>query len=228
MAPAGQKRRFYPQSQAPRSCHSPGAVSYAYGERAAHNAGIPVSKQNTLWLLAIIALLSFCAGLEYQLHRRPVGIASAPTVKPPKIPPVSTAFVEPVKDKSMSGETGEPIGLEPVAPVADLEQPTVDRDFAAAAAKRYVEAYQRQHPALKGRVFAWDQSQVIFKAASGSSTAEGYLAVFFPSEGPGGGYTCFNMRDTDHLEPDNWGYVGNLNRAVENFRKSKICTVPLL
>jgi hypothetical protein len=192
-----------------------------------------VSKANTVWVIAI-ALLAVGAALELRLHNSPDGVASTPAAKSLKVPATSTEFVQPSKGKSLVGETVEPSGPAPAKQIADADQPAFDRDFAAAAAKPYVETYQRQHPALNARTFVWDQSRLVFVSEPDSSIAKGYLGVFFPaSKGSGTGFTCFKVeQDADHLEPLMWGYAGDFTRAIESFRRgaaeSKGCFFPLL
>jgi hypothetical protein len=159
-----------------------------------------MSKSNTLWMIAI-ALLAIGAALELRLHNSPGGIASTPAEKSMKALAASTEFVQPSEGKSLVGETVRPSGSAPATQIADAEQPAFDRDFAAAAAKPYVEAYIRQHPALRARTLAWDQFQVVYVSAPDSSTGKGYLGVFFPaSESSGAGFTCFQVeQDADHL-----------------------------
>jgi hypothetical protein len=108
-----------------------------------------------------------------------------------------------------------------VTKTPDAGAAALDRDFAAAAAKPYVETYQRQHPTLKVGNFAWDQSQVVFVPALDDPESTGYLGVFFPASGStGAGITCFAVKDADHLEPRSWGYAPDLTVAIQNFRNS--------
>jgi hypothetical protein len=179
-----------------------------------------MSKANTLWIIAI-GLLAVVAALELRLHRSPGGVVSTPAAKSTKVPAASNEFVRPPEAKSLVGETVEPSGPAAETQITAVEQPTFDRDFVGAAAKPYVEAYQRQHPVLKARTFAWDQFQVVFVSAPDSSIEKGYLGVFFPtSEGSGAGFTCFQVeQDADHLVPVIWGYAGNVTHAIEDFRR---------
>ena len=107
-------------------------------------------------------------------------------------------------------------------PISDAAGPDIDRNFAAAAARPYVEMYQREHPAIEVGRFDWTQFQVIYAAAPNDPNANGYLGVFFPaSKGAGAGFACFQVKqDADHLGPVSWGYALSLTDAIERFRGS--------
>jgi hypothetical protein len=195
-----------------------------------------MNKANTLWAIAI-ALLAVGASLELRFHMGPVLDAPSATAKPLK----SVAPTELIQGPRGTVEAHRPAptntDTKPLtaAHISNAEQPALDRDFAAAAAKPYVEAYQRQHPMPNAGTYAWNQFQVVFIAAPDSSNSKGYLGVFFPrSESSGAGFTCFKVQDDaqDHLEPLVWGYAPNLAHAIENFRRGAVegkgCSVPTL
>src|SRR6266403_2230579 len=184
-----------------------------------------MSKVNTLWAIAI-ALLVVGAALERRFHNGAAQDVPIPATKSLNASVPSTKSVQGSNDNPMVEETVQASSSAPAAEskpvqIADAEQPVFDRDFAAAAAKPYVEAYQREHPPLKDWSFAWNQARVEFVSAPDGSSAKGYLGVFFPrNESSGVGFTCFKVaEDADHLDPLIWGYAPDLPDAIENFRR---------
>jgi hypothetical protein len=186
-------------------------------------------KANTFWAIAI-ALLAVGAALELRFHRSRAGDASTSTAESLNVPVASTGFVQSPNGKSTVGEPVEASSpatntdRKPVtaAQISDAEQVVLDRDFAAAAAKPYVEAYQRQHPWLGSRTLAWDHYQAISISAPNGSSATGYLGVFFPtSDGANTGFACFMMDgNADHLVPLSWGFGSKVADLVANFRRN--------
>jgi hypothetical protein len=117
--------------------------------------------------------------------------------------------------------TGQTVTREPAPPASDLELAGIDRDFAAAAARPYVEMYQREHPGIEVGRFDWTQFKVIYAPARDGSNAQGYIVVFFPaSRSEVAGFACFQVKDevADHLAPISWGYATDLAHGIENFR----------
>jgi hypothetical protein len=184
-----------------------------------------MSKVNTFWAIAI-ALLVLGATLEWRFHNGTGQDVLIPATKSLTASVPSTKSVQGSNDNPMVRETVQAsssapaIESKPVQTV-DAEQPVFDRDFAAAAAKPYVEAYQREHPLLKDFIFAWNQARVVFVSAPDGSSAKGYLGVFFPrNDSSGAGFTCFTVADdADHLDPLAWGYAPDFTDAVGNFRR---------
>jgi len=184
-----------------------------------------MSKVNTLWAIAI-ALLVVGALLEWRFHSGAAQDVPLPATKSLNASVPSTKSVQGSNDSPMVRETVQASSSAPAAEskpvhIANAEQPVFDREFAAAAAKPYVEAYQREHPPLKDWSFAWNQARVVFVSAPDGSSAKGYLGVFFPrNESSGVGFTCFKVaEDADHLDPLIWGYAPDLTDAIENFRR---------
>lgn len=102
----------------------------------------------------------------------------------------------------------------------DIERPVSDPEFAAAAARPYVEAWERTHGT--NDKLDWNQFKAVFFQAPASSVEKGYLAVFFPNNARNGfGFTCFNVGDDaqDHLKPMAWGHVPDLNLALRKLRR---------
>lgn len=173
-----------------------------------------------------IALLVVGAALEWPFRNGAPEIVHIPATESSNTSVPSSKFVQGSDDNPMMSGTAQASRSVPAAEskpmqLADPEQPVFDRDFAAAAAKPYVEAYQREHPPLKDWSFAWNQARVVFVSAPDGSAAKGYLGVFFPrNESSGVGFTCFRVaEDTDHLDPLIWGYAPDLTHAIENFRR---------
>jgi hypothetical protein len=184
-----------------------------------------MSKVNTLWAIAI-ALLVVGAALEWRFHNGAAQDVPIPATNSLNASVPSTKSVQGSDDNPMVRETVQANNSVPAdesepVQIADAEQPVFDRNFAAAAAKPYVEAYQREHPPLKDWSFAWNQARVMFVSAPDGSSAKGYLGVFFPrNESSGVGFTCFKVaEDADHLDPLIWGYAPDLADAIENFRR---------
>jgi hypothetical protein len=183
-------------------------------------------------LLPVIAItIGIITVMFLQIHKGPARVASTPAAKSLKVPVASTGFVSPSKGKPPVGEAVEPSNPAPssidttprtATKTADAAQPAFDREFAAAAAKPYVEAYQRQHPWLTSRTLAWDQYQAISISAPNGSSATGYLGVFFPTiDGANTGFACFTMDgDADHLEPVSWGFGAKVADLIANFRRT--------
>jgi hypothetical protein len=191
-----------------------------------------MSKANRLWAIAI-ALLAVGATLEYRFHRGPAQNAPSLTGKSLNISAAATEAAHGSNAKSPVGnvEANRPASTNfdknplTAEQVAGAEPPVFDRDFAAVAARPYVEAYQRQHPIPNSGVFVWNQFQAVFVRAPDKSNAKGYVVVFFPkSEGLGAGFTCFQVEDDaqDHLVPLAWGYAPNLTHAIENLRRGAV------
>jgi hypothetical protein len=189
-----------------------------------------MTKANTFLVLAL-ALLAVGGALELRLHKSPTGVASTPAAKSLNVAVPSTRLVEPVNGKSMVRKSIEasipsPTNADAKAPAAtqivDEEKPIIDRDFAAAAARPYVEAYQQQHPTLIARISAWDQYQAISISVPNGSNATGYLGVFFPtSDGANTGFACFWMDgNADHLKPISWGFGAKIADVIANFRRT--------
>ena len=183
-------------------------------------------------LLPVIAMtIGIIAVMFVQIHRSPARVPSTPPAGSLKVPVASAGFASPTKSKSPFGDAVGPNNPErssmDTAPrtttqTADATQAAFDREFAAAAAKPYVEAYQRQHPWLTSRTFAWDQYQAISISATNGSGATGYLGVFFPtSDGANTGFACFTMEgNADHLEPASWGFGPKVADAIANLRRA--------
>jgi hypothetical protein len=136
--------------------------------------------------------------------------------------PGSLAAIRTVERPSSSESTDNHVNSISATAIANAGEPTFDRDFAAAAARPYVEMYQREHPTIKVGSFGWTAFQAIYAPAQDGSNAKGYIVVFFPaSEGPAVGFTCFKVKDdaSDHLEPVSWGYASDLARGIERFRR---------
>ena len=182
-------------------------------------------------LLPVIATtIGIIVAMLLHLHKSPARVASNPAANSLNVPVASTGYVPPYESKSAVAEAVEPsnppssIDTKPLAAThpADAEQPAFDREFAAAAAKPYVESYLREHPPLQHWSFAWNQARVVFVSAPDGSSAKGYLGVFFPrNESSGVGFTCFEVaEDADHLDPLIWGYAPALTDAIENFRRN--------
>jgi hypothetical protein len=189
-----------------------------------------MSKVNTLWAIAI-GLVVVGAALEWRFHNSAAQDVPIPTINSWNAPVPATKSTQGSNDHRTQRETVEAISSAPAnadskpVQIADAEQPVFDRDFAAAAAKPYVEAYQRAHPPLNDLSFAWNQARVVFVPAPDGSNVKGYLGVFFPRSGSSGvGFTCFNVEDDaqDHLTPMSWGYAPDLSRAIENIRHGAV------
>lgn len=189
-----------------------------------------MSKASRLWAISV-ALLAIGATLGLRLHKS--SAKSAPAVTSLGVPSVSTEFVVPSKQKPVvtdnvvqSGSPPASISSEPLPPAqrSDGEQLVFDRDFVIAAAKPYVEAYQRKHSALHAHTFAWGHARVVFVPAPEGSVDRGYLGVFFPGdESFGVGFACFKVKENaDHLEPLVWGYDPNSADAEKNFREGPV------
>jgi hypothetical protein len=189
-----------------------------------------MSKGNKFLVIAI-ALIGVGALLELRFHKSPAGAALDSAAKSVTVAPASPA--QSPHGHSPVGETVEPNtstskNIDRESPPAaiqnfDLEEHPFDRDFAAAAAKPYVEMYQREHPTLKVGTFDWTEFQAIYASAENGSNAKGYIVVFFTaSRSPGAGFTCFKVKDeaSDHLEPVTWGFAANLAQGIENFRRA--------
>jgi hypothetical protein len=180
-------------------------------------------------LLPVIAIAIGIVTVMYlQIHEGPSRVASTPATQSLKVPAASTDLSQ---IKSPVGETVKPsnsatpnIDTTPLtaAQTADAEQPAFDREFAVAAAKPYVEAYQRQHPWLVSRTFAWGRYQATSISAPNGSSATGYLGVFFPtSDGANAVFACFTMDGSpDHLEPVSWGFGAKVADLIANFRRN--------
>jgi hypothetical protein len=183
-------------------------------------------------LLPVIAVtIGIVAVMFLHIHNSPDRVASTPAAKSLKVPVASADVVSSSQSKSPIGEAVKPSNSAPssidttpptATQTADAAQPAFDREFAAAAAKPYVEAYQRQHPWLSSRTIAWDQYQAISISAPKGSSATGYLGVFFPtSDGANTGFACFTMDgDADHLKPDSWGFGAKVADLIANFRRT--------
>jgi hypothetical protein len=136
--------------------------------------------------------------------------------------PGSFAAIRSVDRPSRSASTSVSRQAPSAKSIADAEEPVIDRDFAAAAARPYVEMYQREHPGIEVGRFDWTQFKVIYAPAQDGSNAKGYLVVFFPaSQSAAVGFTCFKVKDeaADHLEPVSWGWAADLAHGIEKFRR---------
>jgi hypothetical protein len=183
-------------------------------------------------LLPIIAMtIGVVAVMFLHIHNGRERIASTSAAKPSKVPVASADLVSPPQNNSPVGEAVKPSNSAhssidttalTAAQTADAEQPAFDREFAVAAAKPYVEAYQRQHPWLVSRTFAWGRYQATSISAPNGSSATGYLGVFFPtSDGANAGFACFTIDGSaDHLEPVSWGFGAKVADLVANFRRN--------
>jgi hypothetical protein len=135
----------------------------------------------------------------------------------------SLAAINPVEKGQSSATTDTNEKSTSAMPTSDeAAGPDIDRNFAAAAARPYVEMYQREHPGIEIGRFDWTQFKVILAAAPNDPNAKGYLVVFFPtSRGAGAGFACFQVKqDVDHLGPVSWGYAPTLADAIDRFRGS--------
>jgi hypothetical protein len=102
-------------------------------------------------LLPVIAItIGIITVMFLQTHKGPARVASTPAAKSLKAPVASTGLVSSYKGRSLVGEAAEPsnpvsssIDTTPrtATQTADAAQPAFDREFAAAAAKPYVEEH---------------------------------------------------------------------------------------
>ena len=185
-----------------------------------------MSKSNQTWFISIALFVAVSVILIF----RPNHTAVRSALQPTKLSRASEAENLQKIDKSQSTE-GIPLAntmasaavpdtpLTAKRPIV-VERPVLDPEFVAAAARPYVEAWERKHRTTDK--LDWSQSKVVFFPAPATSIEKGYIGVFFPNDArPGFGFACFNVNDDaqDHLKPMAWGYVPELNRALKHFRR---------
>jgi hypothetical protein len=179
-----------------------------------------MSRVNLFWIgiVALLIIIGMAAGLLS--HRGAPRQLQTPAVLVSSTRIAPTSAVE--ASKSLVKELQVPATIPADAEKAALaESPVLDRDFAAAAARPYVEAYFRQHPWLKIPRLDWNSFQAVYFASPGNASTKGYLGVFFSRNGvSAAAFTCFNVEDDaqDHLQPVIWGQVPDVTVAIEKLR----------
>jgi hypothetical protein len=121
--------------------------------------------------LAGIALLMVAIGVWVALPKHGSSSGSVASRTVTEIPvhasevPGSFAAIRSVDRPSRSASTSVSRQAPSAKSIADAEEPVIDRDFAAAAARPYVEMYQREHPGFEIGRFDWTQFKVIYAKA---------------------------------------------------------------